>query len=139
MATSLTNLKLGQPATTPGPQDMFGAALQLGSATSTVIEYHGNYKEMASNQDNLSAAVLVQVSPTTTRNNLVTPSHSHSLSLPIMALWTRWTANEINYRLHWSSCCSCVIIDGSFVPGSFINGCPLCLAMRSAVSLSVHK
>lgn len=80
MATSLTNLKLGQSATTPGPQDMFGAALQLGSATSTVIEYHGNYKEMASNQDNLSAAVLVQVSPTT-RNNLVTPSHSHSLSL----------------------------------------------------------
>lgn len=66
MATSLTNLKLGQSAPTAGQQNMFGpagAALQLGSATSTVIEYHGNYKEMAGNQDNLSAAVLVQVSP----------------------------------------------------------------------------
>lgn len=64
MATSLTNLKLGQQQQHPGqPYGQPGAAAT--SATSTIIEYHGNYKELASNQENLSAAVLAQVSNST--------------------------------------------------------------------------
>lgn len=59
MATSLTNLKLGQQQQPGQPYGQPGAAT---SATSTIIEYHGNYKELASNQENLSAAVLAQVS-----------------------------------------------------------------------------
>lgn len=65
MATSLTNLKLGQQQQHPGqPYGQPGAAAAT-SATSTIIEYHGNYKELASNQENLSAAVLAQVSNST--------------------------------------------------------------------------
>lgn len=43
---------------------MMGQQFEPGAVatTSTVIEYHGNYKELPSNQDNLSAAVLAQVS-----------------------------------------------------------------------------
>lgn len=68
VASSLANLKLGhQPTGSVGGHPFrSGSRDEAGgkgvAATSSIIEYHGNYKELPSNQDNLSAAALAQVS-----------------------------------------------------------------------------